>query len=236
MIILITVSSGTTSLISLNINIYGYIYLIYNCRLPVLPRGGPLPGSACRGASAQRCQGRTADTGHRTMTWWLSRTNLWTGTRWAIPVAGGRALASGPRQDLAGQPETGQRGQVATNPPQLHRREKKLSAAHSPPPHALLDDPAHQHLAVHVPETRPPSTTPPTNSWLSTCRATPHGPRSSSARGRTGWWGQSLVSVGTCGCLQSLGVEGGGGGKGKGSSPNLFVLKGLGTAGDWALC
>ena len=159
MIILITVSSGTTSLISLNINIYGYIYLIYNCRLPVLPRGGPLPGSACRGASAQRCQGRTADTGHRTMTWWLSRTNLWTGTRWAIPVAGGRALASGPRQDLAGQPETGQRGQVATNPPQLHRRERKLSAAHSPTPHALLDDPAHQHLAVHVPETRPPSTT-----------------------------------------------------------------------------
>ena len=155
MIILITVSSGTTSLISLNINIYGYIYLIYNCRLPVLPRGGPLPGSACRGASAQRCQGRTADTGHRTMTWWLSRTNLWTGTRWAIPVAGGRALASGPRQDLAGQPETGQRGQVATNPPQLHRRERKLSAAHSPPPHALLDDPAHQHLAVQVPRNSP---------------------------------------------------------------------------------
>ena len=70
-------------------------------------------------------------------------------------MAGGRALASGPRQDLAGQPETGQRGQVATNPPQLHRRERKLSAARSPPPHALLDDPARQHLAVHVPRDSP---------------------------------------------------------------------------------
>ena len=196
----------------------------------------PLTCPACRGASAQRCQGRTADTGHRTMTWWLSRTNLWTGTSWAIPVAGGCALASGPRQDLAGEPETGQRGQVATNPSQLHRRERKLSAARSPPPHALLDDPAHQHLAVHVPRDSPLLDNPAYQLVAVHLPATPHGPRSSSARGRTGWWGQSLVPVGTRGCLQSLGVEGGGGGKGKGSSPNLFVLQGLGTAGDWALC
>ena len=221
MIILITVSSGTTSLISLNINIYGYIYLTYNCRLPVLPAEGLLPSAvkdALRtlaigpwpgGSAEQTCEQEQAGPSQ-----WLE------GVPW--PVARDKTSLGSLKQ--------------ASVDRQLHRRERKLSAARSPPPHALLDDPAHQHLAVHVPRDSPLLDNPAYQLVAVHLPATPHGPRSSSARGRTGWWGQSLVPVGTRGCLQSLGVEGGGGGKGKGSSPNLFVLQGLGTAGDWALC
>lgn len=147
-------------------------------------------------------------------------------------MAGGCALASGPRQDFAGEHETGQHGQVATNPSQLHRRERELSAACSPPPHALLDDPAHQHLMVHVPGNSPSLDNP---AYQHVAIHLPH--NASWSQKLLSQWKSWLMSpvVGTCGHLQSLGVEGGGGGKGKGSSPNLFVLQGLGTAGDWAL-
>lgn len=133
---------------------------------------------------------------------------------------------------LGGEHETGH-GQVATNPSQLHRRER-LSAACSPPPHALLDDPrptstrwflcpaarpldspAYQHVAIHLL--------------------------------RNASWSQKLLSqwkswlmrpvVSTCGHLWVPAEPGGGGRRreGKGQPPNLFVLQVLGTAGDWAL-
>lgn len=134
-------------------------------------------------------------------------------------MAGGCALASGPRQDLAGEHETGQHGQVATKPSQLHRRESKLSAACSPPPHALLDDPAHQHVMVHVPGNSP-SLDNPAHQHVAI-----HLPRNAS-------WSQKLLSqwkswlmspvVGTCGHLWVPAEPRGGGRRrreGKGVQP-----------------